>query len=386
MSRTRLSVLLLDSHGHHSQAVATCLGQIPQLRLHALSDIRWPAVRFSRVISSFHRYRDVGSETAQLADIRCVSRAVRADVLLPVTESSLSLLARHRDSFPHNLHLPPLSSPELLATVANKFTLARRLEQRALPSPPTLLFTSLPAVASDFRRLVFPALLKPLAGGGGCGIRRFANSPALLQALRAHPPEPASCILQAFVPGRDVDCSVLCRDGRILAHTIQTRLHPGPSRFTVDGAMTFTAHPAALAAVEKTMAALRWNGIAHLDLREDERDGSVQIIDFNPRYWLTLLGSLTAGVNFPHLACLTTLGIEFPPPAFQPLNYYLAQAALKRLATGRRCRCPTGLRYVLRDPLPRMVNLVKSIRARPIVSTSPAMAVPPLLDSLRFPA
>jgi predicted ATP-grasp superfamily ATP-dependent carboligase len=188
-----------------------------------------------------------------------------------------------------------------------------------------LLFTSLPAAEPDLPRLTYPVLLKPLAGGSGSGIRRFENSTELFQALRARPPETAGCILQTFVPGRDVDCSVLCHAGRILAHTIQTSLHPRRNPFTVGGVMAFTPHPTALAAVEKTMAALRWSGIAHLDLREDERDGSVQIVDFNPRYWLTLLGSLAAGINFPHLACLTALGLEFPPPAFRLLTYSTAR-------------------------------------------------------------
>ena len=40
-----ISVLLLDSDGNHSQNVALALGGIPGLRLHVVSNLRWPAVR-----------------------------------------------------------------------------------------------------------------------------------------------------------------------------------------------------------------------------------------------------------------------------------------------------------------------------------------------------
>jgi D-aspartate ligase len=155
---------------------------------------------------------------------------------------------------------------------------------------------------------------------------------------------------------------VLCREGKILAHTIQFSARSRKNPFIVDDAIRFAPHDGAFALIERTMAALHWNDVAHLDMREDERDGRIYIVDFNPRYWATLLGSLTAGVNFPYLACLTALGIEFPVAGFQPINYLTTRAALRALARGRLSGNKTGLPYICNDPGPRLLNLAKRLR------------------------
>jgi D-aspartate ligase len=357
-------VLLLDDHGHHSLAVATCLAQIPGIELHVLSNIRWPAVRLSRFVTSFYTCPDTNNEAAQLDEIRRVSRAVRADVLLPVSESGARLLTRDRAAFNGQTHLPPLPPPELYETVVNKNSLAHCLDQHGIRSAPTFLFTSIAAAERDLKHLPFPVLLKPIFGGTGLGICRFDKPTPLLEALRSRPLASESYILQSYVPGRDVDCSVLCRDGRILAHTLQMSARPRRNPFAADDALAFVSHTAAFAAVEKAMAALRWSGVAHLDMREDERDGQFHIVDFSARFWMTLLGSLAVGVNFPHLACLAALKIEFPPPTFEPANYFTAQAALKELASGRLRGYKSGLPYALNDPGPRALNLIKRFARR----------------------
>jgi D-aspartate ligase len=335
------------------------LGQIPRCRLHVVSNIRWPAVRLSRFTATFHQLSDVKNEAAQVDEIRRICRAVRADVLLPVVESGIRLVSQNRDALTDEVHIPLLPTPELLETVVNKFSLARCLEQHGLPTPATFLYTSVAVAKNDLARLSFPVLLKPVIGGGGVGIRRFDKPDELLAALCAHPYEPGSCILQSYVRGRDVDCSTLCRDGKILAHTMQTNLFPRRDPFGPDDTLRFEQHAAAFSTVEKTLAALRWNGIAHFDMREDERNGRFYIVDFTTRFWTTLLGSLAAGVNFPHLAGLAALGIEFPPPVFRQINYFTAKAALKEIAARRSRDGVTGLALALNDPWPRALNFVK---------------------------
>lgn len=354
---SNFSALLLDHSGHHSTAVATCLGQVPGCRLHIVSNARWPAVRLSRFAASFRQFSDTENESAQLEEILRVSREVKADVLLPVTEAGIQFTAQNRGTLAGEIKLPPLPSPEAIETVINKFSLARWLGQNGFPTPETFLYTSITTAKKDLKQLRFPVLLKPIVGGNGIGIRRFDQPGELLAALHSSLPEAGFWILQSYVRGRDVDCSVLCHDGKILAHTMQTGLHPRRNPFAVDGATRFAPHAAAFAQVEKTMAAIHWNGIAHLDMREDERDGRIHTVDFTVRFWATLLGSLAAGVNFPHLACLSALGIEFSPPISLPTNYFTASAALKKL--NRLAGCKTGLPYILSDPVPRAMNLFK---------------------------
>lgn len=46
------------------------------------------------------------------------------------------------------------------------------------------------------------------------------------------------------------------------------------------------------------VAASGFHGVAHFDMRQDERDGSVKILECNPRFWATLRESMWNGTNF----------------------------------------------------------------------------------------
>lgn len=76
--------------------------------------------------------------------------------------------------------------------------------------------------------------------------------------------------------------------------------------------------------------AVRWNGMGHIDLRYDERERQIKLLDFNPDWDTYVLGALTAGVNFPYLACLTALDIPFSRPDYFSKRFIRGKAALKQ--------------------------------------------------------
>ncbi len=166
--------------------------------------------------------------------------------------------------------------------------------------------------------------------------------------------------------GYDIDCSVLCKDGRILVHTIQKCIVPNPVPFRIPLAIEFVENAEVLKVAARLIRALNFNGVANIDLRVDERDGRVQVIEVNPRYWLSLLGSQSAGVNFPQLACLAALGLPFPKIEYQPRRYIDFLGIIKKWlyrppAPGvRQFRfSEIDLRYCLTDPWP-LVSLART--------------------------
>ena len=169
----------------------------------------------------------------------------------------------------------------------------------------------------------------------------------------------------------------------MLAHTIQRATSPAPNRFQPSRAVEFVAHDEVLRLVKRLMAALNWNGVAHVDLREDVSTGRVEIIEVNPRFWGSLLGSLHAGVNFPHLAALSALGVPHPEIVYRGCRYasgtFAVRAWLKTAMTGR--ASGVGLRetpfvHALADPGPHLVEMIDRCRAYAARSTGRAAAAP----------
>jgi predicted ATP-grasp superfamily ATP-dependent carboligase len=348
---------MLDDCGRLTQDVASCLGQIPGLELHVLSNSPWVPIRFSRYCASFHAQPFPADDSERLHAILQSIRATRAKILLPVVGSDIRFVGKHRDELQKEIHVAPVPQSDLFDLVSNKYTLAAFLERHSFPSPRTCLCSSLEEAKQHLHRLVFPILLKPIYGLGGVGIRHFNNRHELLLALKSQPEQPF--ILQSYIPGYDIDCSMLCLNGKILAHTLQRSLFSRSNPFQPDNAIAFVDNRPALQLIQQVVASINWSGIAHVDMRCDIRDQSFHIVDFNARFWGTLLGSQAAGINFPYLCCLAALGIAFAPPAHDNIDFFTTKAALKRMAglyslrkPGPARLCRTELPYLFDDPAP----------------------------------
>lgn len=362
----RLCVLIPDGENEHVLWTARCLAHSDQVSLTILSDRRWTPVRFSRYCRRY-RFRPTGADhQARLEAISELTREAKVDIILPVGEEGVLFAATEREALARLAALPPLPDPESLRIARNKWLLNHFAREHGLPAPASVLVS--PDVAFDrcLSELEYPVLLKPTSLTDGQGIRRFEGPAEVLRFLDGQ--DRASFtggyLVQSYVPGSDIGLSVLCREGDILAYTIQRGIISAAHRFGPLMAMEFIRHEQVLEIGRKLLTALRWNGVAHIDFRHDSRDGQVKIIEINARYWGSLLGSLVAGVNFPYLACLAAQGITFQVPNYQLSHFaYTTTAARQALlwCLGRNTLKgftfrETGLWFFVRDPLPEFVK------------------------------
>lgn len=104
-----------------------------------------------------------------------------------------------------------------------------------------------------------------------------------------------------------------------------------------------------------------------MDFRYDQHDKTFKLIDFNARYWSTLLASNSVEVNFPLIAAFTALNIKYEKYDYRIGRYYLGSTAIKnnfinifkkqRLIRFRE----TQLKYVIVDPVPEAINFFLNI-------------------------
>lgn len=356
--RESLSVLVIDGKGELPLMVAWCLARVPNISLHILSDGRasQDPVRFSRYKSSYSTLQ-TDNDTQRLELVCQAVERTGADIVMAIREPMVRFVSAHSEALREIAAVPPTPRLDVLGKVVNKWQLAAMLKEHGFPCPPTIPFTAVDELEQSLGDLSFPILLKPVRGQGGEHIQCFDNPAALLACLNANPGFSNKYIVQSYINGYDVSCSVLCRNGQILAYTIHKGLIP--RRFAYSKVIQFTEDPQVFDLVERLMSTLEWSGIANLDFRYDEGDGLPKLVDVNARYWSTLLGSLSVGVNFPHLACLAALDSPFPRPKFrlepfvlseigvmQKLKYYLRRSNVK-FGFGQ-----THLKYILTDPIP----------------------------------
>jgi predicted ATP-grasp superfamily ATP-dependent carboligase len=231
-------------------------------------------------------------------------------------------------------------------------------QKNQIPSPVTMLFKK---DNLDFEEALssfsFPALLKPCNGSGGLGIEKFENEKAFRDYCKEHIFS-EEFILQTFINGYDIDCSILCESGKILAYTIQKGFINGRGNFRRAAGLDFINDCSTYNLVTEVVQKLNWSGIAHIDLRFDLDTQQINLIEINPRYWGSLMGSYCSGVNFPHLQCLSALKGELVKSEAIEMRYIQGRSAIKSMAKSmfpgikKQPKVETSFKFILKDPLP----------------------------------
>ena len=367
----KLSVLIPDGEDEHVLWTSRSLVHSGAVKLYILSNKRWTPIRFSRHCR-LYKFRPTGTDhNARLQALAEIIKHVHIDIILPVGEEGLLFAAAERKTLSQLAALPPIPDLRSLRIARNKWLLNQFASRHSLPAPESVLVTLDSAFEKRISELEYPVLLKPFSLSDGQGIRRF-DAQSELQKFLYDQDEMRfkdKYLVQEYIPGSELGLSVLCRDGEILAFTIQRGIISASHRFGPLMAMEFIRHNTVLDIGRRLLAALRWNGVAHIDFRLDCRDGQPKIIEMNARYWGSLLGSLVAGVNFSYLSCLAAQGISFPVPTYEFSHYTHTTTAVrdrllwllgKNTLNGISFR-ETGLRFFLADPLPEVVKRLQEM-------------------------
>lgn len=358
--------MIPDAESDFTLFVVTCLAQSDAQNIYLLSSKAKSPVRTSRFCtSSYIRSKD--ADEAWFDHIRRITRQVHVDVILPISEDGIRFASAWRGPLSKLAALPPLPRADFFDVVADKGLFANHAFRHRLPHPRTISDASERTLEDQLCEISLPALVKPRRASNGVGIQYYDDEERLRDFVRTHQEVPGGYVVQEFVYGRDIDCSVLCKDGQILAYTMQQPTIDNPRRFAPPRGIKFVHDAQTLATVKELVSTLSWSGIGHIDMRFNERDRRIEIIEINPRYWASLLGSLIAGVNFPYLSCLTGLKENFPDPQYGLGEFMAVKEAAKqtlRKLTGRGVMLPnimnqTMLPYIFRDPLPHLIRLVR---------------------------
>ena len=358
----RISVLIPDADEQFK--VACCLAVSRQAVVHGLSRHPAPLQTHSRFFTSFEEYKGEFSVMNWLSRIGEMVEERRIDVVLPIAQSAIKTLSEHQQALSWAAKLSQLPNPHTFDIATNKAKLADFLAFYGIPHPPTVVVTTGTPARDRLSTLEFPVLAKPPLSTGGFGIRRFEGLESLA-AFFAEQPSDEHWVVQTLIEGRDLCVSVLCRDGQILAATVQHVIKASSKPFASAVGIEFRDDPPAMHVAESLIRELGWSGVANIDMRFDARHKIPLVLEINGRYWLSLLGSLNAGVNFPLLACEMCLGdLRANRKPHKARYFYGRESALLSLVGGGKFRIrprETNLRYL--DPLPTAIRLTTSAAA-----------------------
>ncbi len=306
-----INVLIPDGERVLALNVINCLSEFRNVDIYVLSKKKWTETRFSKNIKSFHYFVEKITEEEWIDIIKGEIIKSEINVLFPVEIENIRLLSEYDEHFRllmPNLILPSVHSFDL---ANNKWSLYKFLEINDITSPKT--FYGKEFLKRNDIILEFPILLKPVVGMGGFGIKKIYDNESLTNLLQSE----GDYIIQSFINGFDIDMSVFCVKGRILAFTIQKGYIFSTSQYSAPLGVEFLYENELYEMIEKLMKKLQWSGFAHVDLMYDKIEKNYKVIEINPRIWGSVEASEKVGINFPYLYCLSSLKLNYEIPEYR---------------------------------------------------------------------
>jgi len=357
------TVLIPDGEYALTLLAIQCLAEVKNITIVLLSNNKNIAPRFSKHVSHFYSYKEKqNNDEDRLEAIRKTLNKIKIDVILPIGDYTIRLLSLHKDSFSNKVKIGLLPPTSVFDIANDKWCFYQWLEKNKINTPFTVLFNDNVEFKDSLRNLKFPVLAKPTKLTGGDGISFFENSWQLEEFLNKESVNNIY-IVQDYIKGYNLGFNVLAYEGKILAHTIQKPIISSKKGFQPSYGLSFFHDESIYIALEELISKLNWTGVANLDLRYDEETNQIKVLEMNARYWGNLVGSLMAGVNFPYLSCLVSLGIDLPKNEFKQTCCISGLAAYKYWLDGFKFKrnLPkfenTSIKLALVDPGPYFFKL-----------------------------
>ncbi len=365
-----LNILVIDEDiANISYFTMIALGLVPDVNIHVLATgmRRLDPLRYSRYISSY-RTIDRDADDIFIETIRQHADATNSTVLMPVTERTMKFFSKRKDELQVFGNIPAVAPIDTLNQVTSKWELHQWLETNGYPAAKCISGdVGVDELLHSIDSLRFPVLIKPIHGSAGTGIKKFESPGEVKDYLtKTGAKDLNRFIFQEYIQGSDIDISALCLEGAILNHTIQRGLCSNTLRFST--AIEFIEDEALLKLSSEIFRKLNFSGIAHLDFRLSNESGRYYLVDFNARFWSSILGSLEAGINFPGQYLKTALNEHISPIRYQKISYQFSSEAIKSFFAFRKRRIMikngsvrTQLRYNLTDPVPAIMSFIKKL-------------------------
>jgi predicted ATP-grasp superfamily ATP-dependent carboligase len=359
--------LIIDADSPFALAVARELALMPAWQVDVASRVPLVPLGLSRYCRKLY-HLPLSRRCSNESYAECVLDLIKQlapDVIVPIDEGGIGLAIQYREAFGTLAPLTPLPTAASFEIAKDKALFAAFTQSHHLPHPRTVALKSPDDAAIVAATLPFPILLKPCRSGYGAGIQRFAEVDSFLKYARSVAFTEQAYLAQEEIPGDDIDCSLISVSGQVVAATVQRPLCPAKRAFSPASAIEILEHEPVLKLAQELAGALAWSGVAHIDMRIDQRDGQLYLIEVNPRFWGSLAASVRAGVNFPQIAVQLALGEQPVAAMSRRLRYAGGQSLWAYLRStpvseeGPLRFSETVLPDILRDPGPFLYEIMQ---------------------------
>jgi len=349
------SVLIPDGENPLLFNVINCLSQIKGIKIYLISSLKENPFKHSRYIQHYSYYPKAKEEKDWVNNINIELEKFDIDLVMPIFEDGIQALTKYKNLIYKGRYCV-LPSIEDFSIALNKDLLTKHMFNNQIQASKSIVIK--PGETFKNESINSPFLIKPTSNsGGGVGIVAFSNEKDIENYFIENKFK-INYLVEEYIEGYDICCNVLCDKGKILAYTIHKGIMKGGKIYGPSVELLFLYDDQLYKKIVKLMESLNWYGVANIDIRYDERAKEFKVIEINPRFWYNVDASAIAGVNFPYLYCLHSLGIDFQEPKYDFIKYLNLNGFIKSVKNNKLAIfnfkfifSNYQLNFILKDPL-----------------------------------
>jgi D-aspartate ligase len=267
------------------------------------------------------RLRWPTSDDDRISFLIDLGKQLRGWALYPTSDEFAGIIAQHHDELSRYFTMT-VAPWEQLEWAYDKRLTYRYAERLGLDVPRTFYPNSYEELANLTNN--YPAILKPAFQRG---FNRFVHDKGWIahtkdELCRLYKAaceliDPELIMVQEFIPGggeAQFSCAALCNEGKTLAVLTARRARQFPLDLGRSSTYVETIQNESVEGHACTLLrAMRYTGLAEVEVKFDARDGKYKLLDVNPRVWGWHTVGSRAGVDFPYLLWRMLYGEPLEP-------------------------------------------------------------------------
>jgi predicted ATP-grasp superfamily ATP-dependent carboligase len=302
-----MSVLVIDGESNAGLAVTRSLGKKGiEVDVGARTNLA-PAF-FSKYCKNSFVYADPEKNVKNfIEDLEKILEKKEYEMLIPCSDFTILPISLQRSRFEKKVLLA-LPSNKLLRLAWSKSETLKIAKRIGIPIPKTLFVKKIEDLERIKSKIKYPVVIKPdssklLFNNKLIDMQvRFANNfEELKQNFKRMFVGKKPPLIQETIMGYGLGFFALCKHGKIKAFFMHRRLR----EVSVDkGASTLREsiwNDEIKDYGSRLLKKIKWNGVAMVEFRMDEKDKKPKLMELNGRFWNSLPLAIAAGVDFPYL-------------------------------------------------------------------------------------
>lgn len=232
----------------------------------------------------------------------------KIDCLIPVTDITTIPIIKHKEVFEPECKVP-FANYGSIDKAANKLEIFNIANSLSVDTPQTIVINNTGDLSNLKINFPFPVVIKPSrsrvysdTGWIYTSVSYAESFEHLSKQLKSFDKRIFPVLIQERIKGPGLGIFMLYQDGMPIAAFSHKRIREKPPSGGISVyRKSIPLDPVALEFSEKLLTSIKWQGVAMVEFKVDERDNRPKLMEINGRFWGSLQLAIDSGVDFPAL-------------------------------------------------------------------------------------